>query len=84
MHGRRIRNRGKNRQTSRSERFTVTNALMPALMPKVIYSVALALGPEVCEDISSRSYESGCGDMPDAFRAIPTERAQLHHSASFD
>lgn len=68
---------GKNRQTSRSERFTLTNALMPALMLKIIYAVAAVLGPQVYKDITSRSFESGGEDMPNAFRAIPTERAHL-------
>ena len=68
---------GKNRMTQRSEKFTMTNALLPALMLRVLFAVAFAMGASA--EISRMAFETGGEDMPDAFRGIPTRVDNLQH-----
>jgi len=53
---------------------------MPALMLKIIYAVAAAMGPRIHDDITRRQFESGGEDMPNAFRGIPTLVEHLVHN----
>ena len=72
---------GKNRLTSRAEKFTMNSAVSPAVAVRVIYQVAEAIGgKELVADMQRRALETGAEGIPDAFRTIPTRRSHYRHN----